>query len=687
MIDIYTEHHPHQHPVIPIEHLKMVGAQYYTSLLSKLTSHINNDDVHVTNKDKVEWEKAFLDIKDLKDKVDNLEPSSSSKDDNNYATKDYVDGQLSGYATVGALNNYVSFDDLNSRNYATEAWVLKQIKDIDPHIDLDGYVTDEELAAAIVNLATKSDIMQLSNKDNLLDMRINDLQDQIDGIEKYELPVATNTVLGGIKVGSAPSGKYAVQLTDAGYAYVDVPISSGQGGEIVMTETYDVAVMSNSLKVTDIYPSDPTSEKWTSGAIYWKIVKTVGTSVSYVTSDDVSINTSATILPANRTLATVFDAATSTFHASTPGLQGVAGEYVKIVVEKNGSVVCSQVIPIQTPGKDGEIEYQSLAYAVIRLKGEFKPEETYNGGKEYEDGVQYIDVVSYNGALYKAKEGNKILRNEPTGTDTDPYWEPFSVYGGNAFHNLLIAEQAYITALASKQVVVVDDSGKPVAGLLSNDTTVKTDSGIYTRSGIRIFAGATDGNIASAPFRVYDDGRLVANNAQVKGYINATDGVFSGKVIINNTSIVLNTDGSGQVANGNIWWDANGNITINGATIINSKIVADPDKKDYQDLSDTINVTFESTPTYNKSNGVVSNIRLRVVNDTQFQGQVKIQVGFDGVHGDWSAQSETGWFQIAERTTKVIDVPDAIANGNISADMDSNSPVVTSVIGVEDSNV
>jgi len=271
MIDIYTEHHPHQHPVIPIEHLKMVGAQYYTSLLSKLTSHINNDDVHVTNKDKVEWEKAFLDIKDLKDKVDNLEPSSSSKDDNNYATKDYVDGQLSGYATVGALNNYVSFDDLNSRNYATEAWVLKQIKDIDPHIDLDGYVTDEELAAAIVNLATKSDIMQLSNKDNLLDMRINDLQDQIDGIEKYELPVATNTVLGGFKAGYQSSGNnYAVKM-DGEYAYVSIPFSTTGGDDIEVTETYNIIVTDNTLKMVPIY--EGSSQMHISGYVSWKIFK------------------------------------------------------------------------------------------------------------------------------------------------------------------------------------------------------------------------------------------------------------------------------------------------------------------------------------------------------------------------------------------------------------------------------
>ena len=53
-------------------------------------------------------------------------------------------------------------------------------------------------------------------------------------------------------------------------------------------------------------------------------------------------------------------------------------------------------------------------------------------------------------------------------------WEPFSIYGQNAFYNLLIANEAFITALASKQIVVVDNEGKPVAGLLSNDANVTT---------------------------------------------------------------------------------------------------------------------------------------------------------------------------------------------------------------------
>lgn len=310
----------------------------------------------------------------------------------------------------------------------------------------------------------------------------------------------------------------------------------------------------------------------------------------------------------------------------------------------------------------------------------------------------------YNGSNKETTTGHAPMINGNVNTE---YWSVFTEYGDAAF-KAIIADAIDVNSLTASQVVVLKDKNTnpyPVAGMIGDgvykiedengnvhEGTIRTSSGpSEDLNPVVIFAGVNtqhaDVDVTQAPFRVYRDGSLVANNAQIKGYINATDGIFSGKVIINNTSIVLNTDGSGQVANGNIWWDANGNITINGATIINSKIVADPDKKDYQDISDTINVTFASTPTYNKGNGVVSNIRLRVANDTQFQGQVKIQVGFDGVHGDWSAQSETGWFQVAERTTQIIDVPDAIANGDISADMDSSSPTVTSVIGVEDSNV
>lgn len=49
-----------------------------------------------------------------------------------------------------------------------------------------------------------------------------------------------------------------------------------------------------------------------------------------------------------------------------------------------------------------------------------------------------------------------------------------------------------------------------------------------------------------------------------KGRVEADEGVFKGKVEIADGKILLNEDGSGQLANGEIYWDAEGNIYYSG---------------------------------------------------------------------------------------------------------------------------
>lgn len=59
-------------------------------------------------------------------------------------------------------------------------------------------------------------------------------------------------------------------------------------------------------------------------------------------------------------------------------------------------------------------------------------------------------------------------------------------------------------------------------------------------------------------------------NAFFRGYIYALGGYFRGKVEIANGKILLNEDGSGQLANGNIKWDANGNPEFVGKVKVKS---------------------------------------------------------------------------------------------------------------------
>lgn len=59
-------------------------------------------------------------------------------------------------------------------------------------------------------------------------------------------------------------------------------------------------------------------------------------------------------------------------------------------------------------------------------------------------------------------------------------------------------------------------------------------------------------------------------NAFFRGYIYALGGYFRGKIEIANGKILLNEDGSGQLANGNIKWDADGNPEFVGKVKVKS---------------------------------------------------------------------------------------------------------------------
>lgn len=189
-MDIYTEHHPH-HEIGPVEHLKYVGAQYYTTLLSRLTSHIKNEDVHVSNEDRDKWDnkadKAAL--RELEMKIAELTPSSD-KDDidlSTYATHTWVD---ENYARKG---QYPTYEELSSRyalkteipsvaDFATKVYVDNAIASIKPGSgsDMSGY-------------ATKQDVEKL---DDFVESAINGLQDQINDVvtSMYNIEVVSNTL-------------------------------------------------------------------------------------------------------------------------------------------------------------------------------------------------------------------------------------------------------------------------------------------------------------------------------------------------------------------------------------------------------------------------------------------------------------------------------------------------------------
>lgn len=109
-------------------------------------------------------------------------------------------------------------------------------------------------------------------------------------------------------------------------------------------------------------------------------------------------------------------------------------------------------------------------------------------------------------------------------------------------------------------------------------------------------------------------GRAILNDVVLRGYIyalggffrgtvHAEDGEFNGKIAIANGKIILDKDGSGKLANGNIEWDADGNVSVRGkyeSKIGGSRILIDPGDN-YLSLGPSI--TF-----YDKNDKLLMNI-------------------------------------------------------------------------------
>ncbi|GHT06567.1 hypothetical protein AGMMS49525_14960 [Bacteroidia bacterium] len=113
-------------------------------------------------------------------------------------------------------------------------------------------------------------------------------------------------------------------------------------------------------------------------------------------------------------------------------------------------------------------------------------------------------------------------------------------------------------------------------GLVSGDIGIGNNTGINAgmngegnaNTDVRLWAGAPKENKTTAPFRVLHDGKLFATDADI-----------SGKISSGNGKNLLDSDGSGQLADGNVAWDAGGNVVMTGKLESNTsgqRVIIDP---------------------------------------------------------------------------------------------------------------
>ena len=225
-------------------------------------------------------------------------------------------------------------------------------------------------------------------------------------------------------------------------------------------------------------------------------------------------------------------------------------------------------------GPAGATELQGFEGVVMRLSP-YDNSTTYYDGTVPVDGVKYKDVVSYGtssagNTIYWTPNTSSVSGIIPS-TQNSGSWKMFNMVN-DSYIDTLISNNLYANNLTSKQVVITkreDNKDKIVAGMIGGNSipTEMQGTGNYTSNlsnstGVRIFAGAvpSNGNIKNTAFTVTESGTVK---------IAPTDGTVTfnsapNQITTDNAKIILNNDGSGQIANGAIKWDKDGNVVIKG---------------------------------------------------------------------------------------------------------------------------
>lgn len=177
-------------------------------------------------------------------------------------------------------------------------------------------------------------------------------------------------------------------------------------------------------------------------------------------------------------------------------------------------VVCAQL---------GEKGADGLQGCSIR-ESEWALNTEYRNDSDVTDGslpVRYIDVVLVrNNAVETGWDAYKCLKTHVSSSSityaNTQYWKKFGANVGSIFTSLIIAKNAKIQLFQGNDLLIQKDDGTVTAGM----------TGSNSGSLVRIFAGSTYENRASAPFRVTEDGSLYATKAHVQGEIVATRGII-----------------------------------------------------------------------------------------------------------------------------------------------------------------
>lgn len=191
-------------------------------------------------------------------------------------------------------------------------------------------------------------------------------------------------------------------------------------------------------------------------------------------------------------------------------------------------------------GTDGRPGENGIPGCVIR-RSEWK----LGIGYRNDEGLKTVNTRYIDAALVRSKNalgwrGYKCLKTHVSTSDNAPgntdYWEEFPTNTVGILASLIIARDAKLDFLSGNEIRILDANDKVTAGVSGSGSG---------DSGIRFYAGSD--NPQTAPFRVDENGKVIANNIVAYGsvatpFIEITDDNYEEYSVMypDNTGIFIN---------------------------------------------------------------------------------------------------------------------------------------------------
>ena len=177
---------------------------------------------------------------------------------------------------------------------------------------------------------------------------------------------------------------------------------------------------------------------------------------------------------------------------------------------------------------------------------EFTAGETYhNDSASTDKGLKFIDYMAEESSTAVSGYDVYLCKTTHTGAATwaadKSQWVKVAVNAGSAFFTNLIAKNAKVKLLTGAQMIVTENDGTPVAGVVNGDYPLWVGDEV-------------DGKAEEAPFRVSRAGKMYSKDAEIEGKVTAISGKI-GKFNINqgylgNSELGLYLDDNEIIFNG-----------------------------------------------------------------------------------------------------------------------------------------